>query len=732
MNTVHKRAYTRGPAWFALFMIAIAVSSAAGRELQTVYSVGKYRTKNLRELGSAIRKTVTEVPAVETAWQGISGRAADALTRKPEIKRLDVELSLARQNNKVNVTTARDVFDLSLVYCAKGDKRCRDTAVKYFRTFVDKFDPHKQIAGIETNHQYHLLYAREWLPCLARSYDVLYDVLSPDERQALAEWLRDMTGMIASRQTWQHWKNTTHGTWQAAALGIVGSALGDADLLETARVRIQYQLDELIGREGMWPGGSLSFDFTATRAFFAYAEATIVTKSGAYNWRNALGEKYLRRLVEAPLMFIDPFGTIPGSNHMLTQPPPGDIYMIANQRYRDPLFAAIAQEQVEALDDETVLFYFRPDEHPVPVVAQPPYSVVSPTMGWAILRTGVSAPTDDLYARLEYGPHGGSSGHADKLAFYLCGFGRRVTSCGDDYPADSPMRFGWAKQTLAHNTVVINYRSQLGARTPTDPHGVPGKLLMFDRTQAISVVEADARNAYPYAPLLSYRRCIALADEYFLDIFTISAVKPITADWVFHGLGKEVALENAAPGERSLNNEIVKASLLGSKSQGYNWIDDVISYTANEQWSVTWSSGLRTIMMGQPGTRVLLGDSGGTATLTGELVTDRTYSQHTLIARRINTLDTRFVAVHEILTTNATRIESFARLETGTDALVLEVLTRDYKDVFILQPKRLAKEMMIDEHHLVKMAPRRYAYVRLSRKDDSVIHQVNLTVKKVE
>ncbi len=115
-----------------------------------------------------------------------------------------------------------------------------------------------------------------------------------------------------------------------------------------------------------------------------------------------------------------------------------------------------------------------------------------------------------------------------------------------------------------------------------------------------------------------------------------------------------------------------------------------------------------------------------------DYVADRTYSEHTLIARRINTLDTRFIALHEILTSNKPKIKSFSRLEAGTDALILEIITDEYKDIFILQPKRIAKEMMIDTNHLVRMDPRRYAYCRINLRTGEVKKQVNMTVTEVE
>jgi hypothetical protein len=599
----------------------------------------------------------------------------------------------------------------------------------YLRAFRTSFIPKAQLIGIQTNHQYHILYARDWLPYLAYTYDILYNNLNEYERTRNTDWFRRMVQVIASEETWNKWKDRTHGAWQASALGIVGSAIGDDKLVALGRKRIREQLARSVSKEGFWRGGSLTFHFTVTRAYLAFADATAASGDNAFLWKDRYGTPALKQMINAPLMLLDPFGKIPGNNHMATEPPPGDLYLVAYPRYADPLMAAVAARQLDDIPEETLVLHYIKPERTVPVQARPPYSVACSSLGWGILRTISSDPLKTQYARLDYGPHGGIRGHADKLSFYICGYGRRVTSDDDTYAAAHLLRREWVKHTVAHNTVVINYSSQLGAQTPSDAQGTSGQLLLFDKTPSVSIVEADVRNAYPKAVLNTYRRCLALTDNYCIDIFTVSAKKPVTADWVFHGLGKQYVINNAKVQERSLRNELVESSMLGTESQGYKWIDEVTVYSANEQWNMTFSSGLKTIMMGQPGTKIMTGKSGGDAVMVGEIVTERSYTQNTVMARRSNVLETRFVTVHEILTSQEPKIESFVRLETGTDALILEIMTDEFKDIFILQPKLVPQEIMVDDKHLVRLEPRRYGFVRFLRADDSVHEEVNVSVK---
>ncbi len=713
-----------------LALCAVAVHGAP-RELQTLYSIGAYRAGNAASLQAVLQKRAQESPAAKTALERIQQQAGRALQAPPKFAALSVPLSQARQNNRVNVDTARAAYCLSVTFCATREPRYRDQALAYFRACTEFFPAERTTSGIEITNRYHLLYARDWLPYWAYTYDMLYDTLAPTEQLALAQWLRGMVQMLTWQSMWRRSLATSHGAWHSAAIGIVGAAIQDPRLINLAEQRMRYQLEHQFGREGMWKGASLKFHFTAVRALLAYAECTLRRTDNAYTWRDARGEYYLRLLCNAPLMLIDPFGMVPGDGRMPSSAPPGDVYLTAAARYNDTLYAAFAQQDAGNVPEETIVWFAGVCQAAPRIEPRPPYSAVVPSAGVGVLRTLGRTPQEELYARLDYGPVLGKGASADKLALYLCGYGRRVSGGDTVVPLSSPLRLGWLPHTVARNTVVLNYRSQAGIRPGSSAAATPGTLLLFDRTPTVSVIEADARNAYPALPLSAYRRCVVLTDRYCVDIFTVKAAQPVTADWVWNGQTEGVRVERAVRGERSLNNEMLDASLLGSKSDGYDWIDDVTTYSAHEQWVAMWGTGLRTLMMGHPGTQILTGRSGGTGRVVGELVKDRTYTESTLIARRANVVETRFVAVHEILQGDPV-VESFVRLDTGTDALVLEIMTREHKDIVIVQPRRAKQEMLVDEQHQLTTDARRFAFARIARDGGAVLDELNVTVKKLD
>ncbi len=700
-----------------IIVITILLSTATvfskERKLQTIHSVGNINVKTTEELKRSLIATAKKYDIVRDALNRIKSRADNAvvLAKDLEVKEFSVE------------KTPLQIFDLAISYSLSSEKKYKDSAVIMFEKLIKKVPVAVFLKDVAKPN---ILENRNWLIFIAKSYDILYNNFSDAEKKKFGKWLKTMTTVVLKQKQWMYSKNTSEGSWQTATIGVIGCALGDEKIKNIARNMVLYQFDKMIGTDGLWLEGALDLHYEAAGAFYTYAESD----NSLFFMTDADEKNYLEMMAKAPLMFLDPFGKFPGNNSTKTIYPPAKIYINAFREFNKPEFGYIVAKQFSNLTDETIIFNYSEKIKAGPIRPEPPYSIFNSTFGLGILRTGVSSPKNELYAKLDYGQHGGSGGHADKLSLYICGFGRRVTT--DENTDDSILSFEWAKQTLAHNTVVINYKSQSGAKTVDDADGVPGKLLLFDRKAGISIVEANAQDSYLETPVKNYRRCVALTDKYFIDIFTIKAEKSVAADWVFHGLGKKVAFQNAVPGEKSLNNDAVRESLLGSSKNGYQWIDNVETHIANDQWSVVWSSGLKTIFLGCPKTRILLGKSGGEVERVGKIVTKRVHTDKTLIVRRINIESTRFVAVHEILSSNVPEIKSFTKLETGTSALVLEIAGDDFKDIFLIQPKHKEQKIMIDENNIMVTKSQRYAYLRIDKKTNKVITSANARLEKIE
>jgi hypothetical protein len=155
-------------------------------------------------------------------------------------------------------------------------------------------------------------------------------------------------------------------------------------------------------------------------------------------------------------------------------------------------------------------------------------SVLMPDSGLAILRTH-----PEVQVALKYGPHGGAHGHPDKLS--VTGYDR-----GWHYSPDlGTPGYGvqslesWYRQTLSHNTVLIDGESQ-------DPG--QGSLRRFETRSRCHVAEA----AIGWHGLAMRRTVLACA-EYFIDAFEVVCDRERRIDWIWHNAG-EVGIDD--PGQR--------------------------------------------------------------------------------------------------------------------------------------------------------------------------------------
>lgn len=83
---------------------------------------------------------------------------------------------------------------------------------------------------------------------------------------------------------------------------------------------------------------------------------------------------------------------------------------------------------------------------------------------FAVLR---SEPSEaDIYLLMDYGPHGGTHGHPDRLNIIFYANGRlQAPDFGNLCDYRLPLWREWDQQTISHNTVVVNEESQYtGAR----------------------------------------------------------------------------------------------------------------------------------------------------------------------------------------------------------------------------------------------------------------------------
>jgi hypothetical protein len=167
----------------------------------------------------------------------------------------------------------------------------------------------------------------------------------------------------------------------------------------------------------------------------------------------------------------------------------------------------------------------------------------------------------------------------------------------------------WAKQTVAHNTLVVNETSNFGGKWKVGDSLAPKQLFWASTPQA-TVSTAEMVGAYPG---VRYRRTLiqlpvdGVESPMIVDLLDVTGDKPATYDLPLHYAGQITAI--GFP----LQSNTADRPVLG-KANGYQhiWVDATGTPTV-DNGAVTWINDNRFYtyrMLAPAGASVILGESG--------------------------------------------------------------------------------------------------------------------------
>ncbi len=487
------------------------------------------------------------------------------------------------QRNDDNAHAARD---LGLAYRLTGNAAYAEKARRIFAAYVEiypKLPIHDNdnkpdtIRGARVMSQ--TLSEAKWLVPLAFGYDLVRDTMPREERQRFETVvLRGAAAVIrrndAGKSNWQSWHN--------AALLAAGLLLKDAELVHLAidgPGGFRFQMRESVTPDGPWYEGSWGYHFFAL-------EPLLLTREMAARAELAVPEaSALKRMLDAPLGCVFPDGSLPAFNDSGGSRLKGSAryYEIGYRVWRDPRYLTVLDGTTRGLD---ALLW---GEAKLPSGTPPALaSEVLPVAGMATLRVKGS----DHTVAMKFGPHGGGHGHYDKLSFvsYADGARQAVDPGTQAYGAKSHAT--WDKSTVAHNTIVVDARSQAEAT---------GKLLEWTPRENATLIRLSANEAYPGIELT---RTFVHTAQYTLDILEARATdgKRHRFDWLYHNFGSE-----STPLELRPYAELPKAN-------GYQHLVKTRAADTGSDWQALFTQGgskMLVRMVGATGTTVVLGEGLG-------------------------------------------------------------------------------------------------------------------------
>jgi hypothetical protein len=384
----------------------------------------------------------------------------------------------------VHSSYSRAIRDAGILYQVTGDSRYAQRARAILLAYAERYLSYPlhttrgeaQIGGGRVGSQ--TLDESTWLIPVCQGADLIWTTLSDGDRKAIAEKLI----LPAARDVILAHKMGVHNIqcWKNSAVGLAGFLLDDQALIRSAiddpDRGYRKQMAEGVQSDGVWWEGAWGYHFYTVNALWPLTEAARNCGTDLY------GEPF-KKMFDAPLALAMPNLVLPNFNDSGTVDlrREASLYELAYARYRNPDYAPILSQRGRRSE---MALWLGAEQLPAekPRVFQSHNESAS---GYAILVSGKSDQATWLC--LKYGPHGGGHGHPDKLNFILYSRGQ-VAACDPGTRAyGSPLHAGWDRATVAHNTLVVDQRSQGQAQ---------GKCLAFGSEKGIEYAMADAGNIY--------------------------------------------------------------------------------------------------------------------------------------------------------------------------------------------------------------------------------------------
>lgn len=423
-----------------------------------------------------------------------------------------------------------------------------------------------------------------WLVYTSQAYDAIYDYLSEEERNYLeSELLRPYADFISIENPQFFNRVHNHSTWGNAGVGMMGLAMKDDELLERALYGLKLdknndlakdndggfiyekgkskagffaQMDYAFSPDGYYTEGPY-YQRYAMLPFMAFANEIEKKRPDLkiFEYRDGLLIKAVKALLYQTNSEGEFFPINDAAKGMSIKA--GSVITAVDIAYgasKDPVFAQAAKLQNEVLIDNNGLAVAKavselqdPHFQKKPIELKDGKDGTEGALG--ILRSGEGNAEMNLV--FKYTAQGLGHGHYDKLSYSLYDGSTEVMQ---DYGAARwvnidqkaggrylPENKTWAKQTIAHNTLVVDQKSHFGGKydIATDKYSEP----IYFNVSNSNLQIASAREVNAYEGVEMARLMILWKDEYFakpvvIDLFDVYSSEQHTYDMPFQFAGQ--------------------------------------------------------------------------------------------------------------------------------------------------------------------------------------------------
>lgn len=471
-----------------------------------------------------------------------------------------------------------------------------------------------------------------WAVYAVQGYDAVRDALTEADRAAIdAGVFRPMATFLSAGQAPEFDQIHNHATWACAAVGMIGYTLRDPAFVNVALKGLKgdgkfgflAQIDQLFSPDGYYTEGPY-YQRYAMLPFVLFARFIEANQPELhiFQYRDGVLLKAIRTAIQTTYDgYFFPLNDAMPDKSLRTD----ELYQsvaIGYRATRDPALLSIAEWQGRTTLTPDGLAVARDlaggKARPFPFASQ--FLRDGPTGelgGLAIMRSGPGDKDQVLVAKNS--AMGMGHGHFDKLSWILYDAGHPIVT---DYGAARFLNVeskdggrylkeneSWAKQTVAHNTLVVNETSNFGGKWKVGDKLAPKQLFWSSDARA-TVSTAEMTGAWPG---VRYRRTLVQLpvagseSPLIVDLLDVAGDKPATYDLPLHYAGQITDISFP------LQSNVAERPVLG-KANGYQhiWVDATGTPGA-DGGAVTWINDSRFYtyrMLAPAGASVILGESG--------------------------------------------------------------------------------------------------------------------------
>ena len=468
-----------------------------------------------------INANIATVPLAQSALKELSARV-DASIEKPMSVPVpeDAGGGFTHEQHKRNY---QSMYDAALLFNLSKETKYLD----YVREMLIEYANLYPTLGLHPKPKeqspgrlfWQSLNEAVWLVYTIQAYDMVAAKLNAEDRSEIElKLLRPVADFLSHGQPKTFNKIHNHGTWAAAAVGMTGYVLDDEVLVKKALFGLSMdgkagflkQIENLFSPDGYYAEGPY-YQRYALMPFVLFGKAIDVNEPARkiFEFKDGALLKAIRTTVQ-----LSYNGLFFGINDAIKDKGTDTAELvhaiaIAYQITGDNRLLSVAKEQ-----NQTLLtgYGFKVAQALDNGLAEP-FNFTSKQLrdgnagdqgALTIFRSGFEPGHQALV--IKNTSQGLGHGHFDKLNWLYFDNGEEIVS---DYGAARflnieakygghylPENNAWAKQTVAHNTLVVDQRSHFGGDWRRGQKSAP-EILFYDANDKIKITSASMTDAYP-------------------------------------------------------------------------------------------------------------------------------------------------------------------------------------------------------------------------------------------